>query len=103
MRKLANRFYISVGACHDCHGRRILGLHFRRWVRGEAGCGKTAADGHAGCAKGCIKRGDKAVLVTPEGKVYTIANQDKVVDHAGEKVTLVAEASGDNLTVSAVK
>jgi len=74
----------------------------------DAGCAakqgaKTAAAGHAGCAKGCIKRGDKAVLVTPEGKVYQIANQDKVVDHAGEKVTLVAEAEGDTLTVSAVK
>jgi hypothetical protein len=74
----------------------------------DAGCAakqgaKAAADGHAGCAKGCIKRGDKAVLVTPEGKVYTIANQDKVVDHAGTKVTLVAEADGDNLTVSEVK
>jgi len=74
----------------------------------DAGCAakqgaKAAAAGHAGCAKGCIKRGDKAVLVTPEGKVYTIANQDKVVDHAGEKVTLIAKADGDNLTVSEVK
>jgi len=74
----------------------------------DAGCAakqgaKTAADSHAGCAKGCIKRGDKAVLVTPEGKVYQIANQDKVADHAGDKVTLVAEADGDSLTVSAVK
>ena len=64
---------------------------------------KAAADSHAGCAKGCIKRGDKAVLVTTEGKVYQIANQDKVVDHAGQKVTLVAEADGENLTVSEVK
>jgi hypothetical protein len=64
---------------------------------------KAAADGHAGCAKGCIKRGDKAVLVTPEGKVYAISNQDKVVDHAGTKVTVVAEATGDSLTVSEVK
>ena len=74
----------------------------------DAGCAakqgaKAAADGHAGCAKGCIKRGDKAVLVTPEGKVYTIANQDKVVDHAGEKVTLVGDADGDSITVSEVK
>ncbi|HUD99142.1 MAG TPA: hypothetical protein VMR62_06170 [Bryobacteraceae bacterium] len=74
----------------------------------DAGCAakqgaKTATDGHAGCAKSCLKKGDKAVLVTPEGKIYTIANQDKVIDHAGEKVTLVAEASGDDLTVSEVK
>jgi hypothetical protein len=74
----------------------------------DSGCAakqgaKAAADSHAGCAKGCIKRGDKAVLVTSEGKVYQIANQDKVVDHAGQKVTLVAAADGDNLTVSDVK
>jgi len=74
----------------------------------DAGCAakqgaKVAADGHAGCAKGCIKRGDKAVLVTSEGKIYTIANQDKVVDHAGQKVTLVGKADGDNITVAEVK
>jgi hypothetical protein len=74
----------------------------------DAGCAakqgaKTAADSHAGCAKGCIKRGDKAVLVTTEGKVYQIANQDKVVDHAGQKVTLVGEIDADNITVSEVK
>ncbi len=74
----------------------------------DAGCAKKqlakaeTAD-HAGCAKGCIKRGDEAVLVTADGKVYQIANQDKVVDHAGEKVTLVGEIDADNITVSAVK
>lgn len=73
----------------------------------DSGCAakqgaKAAADGHAGCAKGCIKRGDKAVLVTTEGKVYQIANQDKVVDH-GQKVTLVGEADGDSITVNDVK
>jgi len=74
----------------------------------DAGCAakqgaKVASESHAGCAKGCIKRGDKAVLVTPEGKVYQIANQDKVVDHAGEKVTVEGEAEGDSITVSEVK
>jgi hypothetical protein len=74
----------------------------------DSGCAakqgaKAASDGHAGCAKGCIKRGDKAVLVTAEGKIYAIANQDKVVDHAGEKVTLEGKADGDSITVSEVK
>jgi len=64
---------------------------------------KAASDGHAGCAKGCIKRGDKAVLVTPEGKIFNITNQDKVVEHAGQKVTVEGEADGDNITVSDVK
>ena len=64
---------------------------------------KAATDDHAGCAKGCIKRGDKAVLVTPDGKIYNIANQDKVVEHAGQKVTVQGTADGDNITVTEVK
>ena len=69
----------------------------------KQGVAKVAADSHAGCAKSCIKKGDKAVLVTAEGKVFQIANQDKVVEHAGEKVTLVGEIDADNITVSEVK
>jgi hypothetical protein len=69
----------------------------------KQGAAKVAADGHAGCAQACIKRGDKAVLVTTEGKIFSIANQDKVVDHAGQKVTLVGEVDGDSITVSEVK
>ena len=69
----------------------------------KQGAAKVASDGHAGCAQSCIKRGDKAVLVTSDGKVYNIANQDKVTDRAGQKVTLVGEADGDNITVSEVK
>jgi hypothetical protein len=88
-------------------GMTAMAAEFSGYIS-DAGCAakqgaKAAADSHAGCAKGCLKRGDKAVLVTPEGKVYTIANQDKVVEHAGEKVTLVAQADGDNLTVTEVK
>jgi hypothetical protein len=69
----------------------------------EGGAAKVAADGHAGCAKSCMKRGDKAVLVTPDGKIYNITNQDKVVEHAGEKVTLTGDADGENITVTEVK
>ena len=74
----------------------------------DSGCAKkqgatAASDKHAGCAKGCIKRGDKAVLVTADGKVFNITNQDKVVEHAGEKVTLVGDVDGDNITVTEVK
>jgi len=64
---------------------------------------KAAADGHAGCAKGCIKRGDKAVLVTEDGKIYNITNQDKVTSHAGEKVKLEGTVDGDSITVAEVK
>lgn len=74
----------------------------------DAGCAqkqgaKAASDGHAGCAQGCIKKGDKAVLVTADGKVYQIANQDKVKEHAGMKVTVDGDMSGDTITVTDVK
>ena len=36
--------------------------------------------GDAACAQKCIKGGSPAVLVTPEGKIYKIANQDKIVE-----------------------
>jgi hypothetical protein len=74
----------------------------------DAGCAakqgaKAASDAHAGCAQGCIKKGDKAVLVTADGKVYQISNQDKVKEHAGMKVTVEGEMDGDSITVSDVK
>jgi Protein of unknown function (DUF5818) len=74
----------------------------------DAGCAKKQAakvvtDDHAGCAQSCIKRGDKAVLVTADGTIYQIANQDKVVEHAGMKVTVVGDMSGNTITVSDVK
>ena len=64
---------------------------------------KAASDGHAGCAQGCIKKGAAAVLVTSEGKVFKINNQDKVVDHAGHKVTISGKLDGDSIQVDSVK
>ena len=74
----------------------------------DAGCAKkqgakVASDSHAGCAQGCIKKGDKAVLVTEDGKIYNISNQDKVTEHAGHKVTLAGDMENDTITVSDVK
>ncbi len=69
----------------------------------KQGAAKVASADHAGCAEGCIKKGDKAVLVTEDGKVYQIANQDKVKEHAGHKVTIEGDMSGDSITVAEVK
>jgi len=55
------------------------------------------------CAKKCIKGGTPAVLVTPDGKVYKIANQDKIVAHAGENVTVTGSVKDDTITVASVK
>jgi hypothetical protein len=69
----------------------------------KQGAAKVAADGHAGCAQACIKKGDKAVLVTADGKIYQIANQDKITEHAGMKVTVDGDMKGDTITVTDVK
>jgi hypothetical protein len=57
----------------------------------------------ADCAQKCIKGGSPAVLVTEDGKIYKIANQAKIVDHAGQKVAVEASLKGDTLTIDSVK
>jgi hypothetical protein len=59
--------------------------------------------GNAACAKKCIDGGSPAVLVTDDGKVYKFADQSKVVEHAGMKVTVTGKVSGDTITVDSVK
>jgi hypothetical protein len=55
------------------------------------------------CAKKCIDGGSPAVLATEDGKVYAIANQDKVKDAAGKKVTVTGKMDKDTITVEDVK
>ena len=57
----------------------------------------------ADCAQKCIKGGSPAVLVTEDGKIYKIANQDKIVASAGMNVTVIGELKGDTLTIDTVK
>lgn len=63
---------------------------------------KGAVEDHAACAARCIKGGAPAVLVS-DGKVFKISNQDKVVAHAGHKVTLSGTMDGDTIKVDSVK
>jgi hypothetical protein len=71
----------------------------------DANCaakGKAGSASHAECAAKCIKGGAAAVLVTSDGKIYKIADQDKVKEHAGHAVTIMGKAEGDTLTVDSV-
>ena len=63
---------------------------------------KGADDSHAACATRCIKGGAPAVFVS-DGKVFDILNQDKVVEHAGHKVTISGTLDGDTIKVDSVK
>jgi hypothetical protein len=56
------------------------------------------------CVARCIRDGDKIVLVTEAGKVYQIANQDKITPEAyGQVVTLLGKSNGDTITVETIK
>lgn len=64
---------------------------------------KKAMWGNEACAKSCMKRGDPAVFVTEDGKIFTVADQDKVKDLAGKKVTITGSTNGDAITIDSVK
>ncbi len=67
-------------------------------------CSKMASmKGDVDCANKCIKAGSPAVLVADNGKVYKIANQDKVIPMAGKEVTINGKAKGDTITVDSIK
>ena len=71
----------------------------------DKGCATKNAQammGDEACAKRCIGRGDAAVLVTEDGKVYAVANQDKVKDFAGKKVNVTGKLKDDTVTVDTI-
>jgi len=56
------------------------------------------------CIAKCLRDGDKIVLVTEEGKIYQISNQDMITPESyGQVVTLVGKADGDTITVDSLK
>jgi len=56
------------------------------------------------CVARCVRRGSALVLVTEDGTVYKIANQDKVTaDSYGKKVTVTGKMEGDTITVDSLK
>ena len=63
---------------------------------------KAESDAHAGCAQGCAKKGQALVLVS-NGKIFKVADQDKVKEHAGHKVTVTGKLDGDTISVDSVK
>jgi hypothetical protein len=56
------------------------------------------------CVQTCVRDGDKVVLVTEEGKVFQIANQDKVDQDAyGQKVAVTGKTEGDAITIGTLQ
>ena len=50
-----------------------------------------------------VSRVAQPAVFVSDGKVYKVSNQDKVVAHAGHKVTLSGTMDGDTIKVDSVK
>src|ERR1700683_2636942 len=80
-----------------------LAAEFKGFVEDQKCSTNPEMKGDAACAQKCIKGGSPAVLVTPDGKIYKIANQDKILASAGQNVTVTGKLKDDTLTIDAVK
>jgi hypothetical protein len=80
-----------------------MAAEFKGFVEDTACSNKAAMKDDAACAKKCIKGGSPAVLVTADGKIYKIANQDKIVALAPQNVTVTGDAKDDTITIASAK
>ena len=80
-----------------------MAAEFKGFVEDTSCASKPGMKDNAQCAAKCIKGGSPAVLVAEDGTVYKISNQDKIVAHAGEKVTVTGSVKGDTITIEDVK
>ena len=80
-----------------------IAAEFKGFVEDTNCAAKPAMKDNAACAEKCIKGGSPAVLVTPEGKIYKIADQAKIVDYAGKNVTVTGSVKEDTITIESVK
>jgi hypothetical protein len=68
----------------------------------DSHCGaKGNNDGHAACAKKCVKEGYAPVFVVGD-KVYTINDPKKVSKYIGDKVTISGTITGDAIDIEKV-
>ncbi len=80
-----------------------LAASYTGYIIDDSCASKKAMWGNVACAQSCIKRGAKAVLVTADGTIYKIADQDKVVPEAGKKVSISGTLTGDTIKVDSIK
>jgi hypothetical protein len=71
----------------------------------DSSCGVKGANAdHAACAKKCVAKGAKLVIVTDgDQKVLTVDNPDALVGHEGHHVAISGTTSGDSVHVGSVK
>jgi hypothetical protein len=68
----------------------------------DAHCGaKGNNDGHADCAKKCVKEGYAPVFVVGD-KVYAIMDPKKVSKYIGDKVTITGTITDDKIDIEKI-
>ena len=80
-----------------------MAAEFKGYIIDEKCSAKPAMRGDVACANKCIRDGSPAVLVTPEGKIYKISEQAKVIPLAGKQVTIVGSLKGDTIALTEVR
>jgi hypothetical protein len=69
----------------------------------DSKCG-TKGKTNAECAKKCMEKGAKMVVVTDgDDKVLTVSNPEALTDHLGHHVAVTGEVNGDSIHVDSVK
>src|ERR1700733_11338617 len=76
-----------------------MAAEFSGFVEDTTCSTKPGMKNNAEGAKSCIKNGSPAVLVTTDGKIYKISNQDKITSFAGQNVTVTGDLKGETLTI----
>jgi len=67
----------------------------------DAACGiknKTNVE----CAKKCISKGAKMVVVTDDDRVLTVANPTALKGHEGQHVAVIGKITGDSIDIDRV-
>ena len=76
---------------------------FTGYVIDEACAAKPAMKGNEACARKCIKNGSPAVLLAADAKVYKLDDQTKAGEHAGHKVKITGDLTGDTIKIEGIK
>lgn len=95
--------FIAVGTLALGIASTGFAAQFKGFVEDTMCSTKAEMKDNAECAQKCIKAGSPAVLVTADGKIYKIAEQEKITSFAGKNVTVTGTLKGDTLSIDKVQ
>ena len=89
MKRTLTLFALTLVASVLCSAGTVTGFI------SDDGCARNESQRDPECAKNCIQSGAVAVLITNDGKVYRIAEQEKIRRFAGEMVAVTGMIEGE--------